>query len=134
MPLDPHSSDARTDSASDVSRRTFVAVSVAAGLAAATASASAGMACRADVTLKTPDGRCDASFFHPASGMHPGVLVWPDAFGLRPAIRTIARRLAGKGYAVLVPNPFYRLGSAAVLEAPRASTSATRRRCRSWGR
>jgi carboxymethylenebutenolidase len=59
-----------------------------------------------------PDGRCDAAFLHPAAGRHAAVLIWPDAFGLRPAMRTMARRLAGEGYAVLVPNPFYRIGRA----------------------
>jgi carboxymethylenebutenolidase len=44
------------------------------------------------------------------------VLVWPDAFGLRPSMRAIGRRLAGEGYAVLVPNPFYRVAKAPVYE------------------
>src|SRR6187549_2887533 len=61
-----------------------------------------------DVTIKTPDGTCDAYFVHPASGTAPGVLVWPDIFGLRPAFRTMGKRLAESGYSVLVVNPFYR--------------------------
>ena len=40
-----------------------------------------------EVTIKTPDGNCDAYFVHPSSGTAPGVLVWPDIFGLRPAFR-----------------------------------------------
>jgi carboxymethylenebutenolidase len=61
--------------------------------------------------------------------MHPAVVVWPDAAGLRPAMRDIGRRLAGEGYAVLVPNPFYRVGEGAdVRDAPPTSTSPTRRR------
>jgi carboxymethylenebutenolidase len=61
-----------------------------------------------DVTIKTPDGTCDAYFVHPATGSAPGVLVWPDIFGLRPAFRDMGKRLAETGYSVLVVNPFYR--------------------------
>ena len=63
-----------------------------------------------------PDGRSDAVFMHPATGSHPGVLVWPDGLGLRPAIRDIGRRIAAEGYAVLVPNPFYRSARAPVFD------------------
>ena len=42
----------------------------------------------AEVTIKTPDGTADCYFVHPATGTAPGVLVWPDIFGLRPAFRT----------------------------------------------
>src|ERR1051325_164809 len=61
-----------------------------------------------EVTIKTPDGMCDAYFVHPATGTAPGVLVWPDIFGLRPAFRQMGKRLAESGYSVLVINPFYR--------------------------
>src|SRR6266516_2390722 len=62
-----------------------------------------------DVTVKTPDGASDCYFVHPASGTAPGVLVWPDIFGLRPAFRQMGKRLAESGYSVLVVNPFYRV-------------------------
>ena len=61
-----------------------------------------------DVTITTPDGSCDAYFVHPASGTAPGVLLWPDIFGRRPAMHQMARRLAESGFSVLVVNPFYR--------------------------
>ena len=61
-----------------------------------------------DVNITTPDGTADCYFVHPASGTAPGVLVWPDIFGLRPAFRQMGKRLAESGYAVLVVNPFYR--------------------------
>ena len=61
-----------------------------------------------EVTIKTPDGNCDAYFVHPSSGTAPGVVVWPDIFGLRPAFRDMGKRLAESGYSVLVVNPFYR--------------------------
>lgn len=65
-----------------------------------------------DVEITTPDGTCDAAFLHPEAGSHPGVLLWPDIFGLRPATREMAKRLAADGYSVLLPNPFYRLTKA----------------------
>ncbi len=107
------------DTVTDFSRRDFVALSVAAGLAGSAASASgAGLAVVTDeVTIQTADGACDAAFIHPATGAHPAVLIWPDAFGLRPAMRDIGKRLAAEGYSVLVPNPFYRLAKAPVFDS-----------------
>ena len=72
-----------------------------------------------DVTIKTPDGTCDAYFVHVASGTAPAVLVWPDIFGLRPAFRQMGKRLAETGYSVLVVNPFYR-----TQKAPTAAKGA----------
>src|SRR5437667_9673966 len=65
-----------------------------------------------EVTIKTPDGTADAYFVHPATGTAPGVLVWPDIFGLRPAFRQMGKRLAESGYSVVVVNPFYRVKKA----------------------
>ena len=62
-----------------------------------------------DVTVRTPDGMADCYFLHPASGTAPGVLMWPDIFGLRPAFQKMGKRLAESGYSVLVVNPFYRV-------------------------
>src|SRR3974390_1110975 len=101
----------------DLARRDFV-TSVAAGLAAAGAAAAAGLeVVETNVEIKTPDGACDAAFIHPKSGSHPGVLLWPDAFGLRPSMRDMAKRLAADGYSVLVPNPFYRISKAPFTDA-----------------
>jgi carboxymethylenebutenolidase len=61
-----------------------------------------------EVTVTTPDGSADCYFVHPASGAAPGVLIWPDIFGLRPAFRQMGKRLAESGYSVLIVNPFYR--------------------------
>ena len=61
-----------------------------------------------DVNITTPDGTCDAYFVTPTTGAHAAVLVWPDIFGLRPAMRQMGKRLAEDGYSVLVVNPFYR--------------------------
>src|SRR4026208_1794892 len=62
-----------------------------------------------DVTVTTPDGTADCYFVHPASGTGAGVLLWPDIFGLRPAMRQMGKRLAESGYSVLVGNPLYRV-------------------------
>src|SRR5262245_1302422 len=91
----------------NIGRREIVATTAALAVTAATADALATVV-EKDVEIKTPDGTCDAAFFHPATGSHPGVLVWADAFGLRPGLRELGKRLAAEGYSVLVPNPFYR--------------------------
>jgi len=102
----------------DPSRRDFIALSIAAGLAAAASPVLAASlpVVESDVTIKTPDGTCDAAFIHPATGAHPGVLIWADAFGLRPVMRDIGRRIAAEGYSVLVPNPFYRIAKAPLFQ------------------
>jgi len=107
-----------------VSRREFGAGSLAAGLAAVAGAPAATAAelplTETEVTVKMPDGSCDAVFIHPATGTYPGVLIWPDAFGLRPSMRQIGRRIAAEGYSVLVPNPFYRTAKAPVFDNPSA--------------
>jgi carboxymethylenebutenolidase len=79
--------------------------------------ANAAPVTESEVTITTPDGAADCYFVHPASGTAPGVLVWPDIFGLRPAFRQMGKRLAESGYSVLVVNPFYR-----VKKAPTAAS------------
>jgi carboxymethylenebutenolidase len=109
----------------NIARRDFVALSVAAGLGAAAGSAgAAGLELvETDVQINTVDGTCDAAFIHPKSGSYPGVLIWPDAFGLRPSMRDIAKRIAAEGYSVLVPNPFYRVSKAPFTDASTFSFS-----------
>lgn len=92
-----------------LSRRRFGAFTLGAGMASLLpVGAGAAWIEEAEVDIRTPDGTADAYFVHPGEGKHPGVLMWPDIFGLRPAFRQMGRRLAEAGYAVLVPNPFYR--------------------------
>jgi len=112
--------DERHDANTDISRRDFVTLSVAASVALATGNtADAAVPVVEDnVTIKTQDGTCDAAFIHPTTGAHPAVLIWPDAFGLRPVMREIGKRIAGEGYSVLVPNPFYRVAKAPVFDDP----------------
>jgi carboxymethylenebutenolidase len=99
-----------------ITRRHFNSMAATAALAMALpGGAQASEVTESDVTVTTPDGSADAYFVHPASGRHPGVIVWPDIVGLRPAFRTMGRRLAESGYAVLVVNPYYRKLKAPVL-------------------
>ena len=91
-----------------VTRRQF-GVLLGAGIAMALPQvANAVAVVEAEVTITTPDGTCDAYFVHPSTGTAPGVIVWPDIFGLRGSMRQMGRRLAESGYSVLVVNPFYR--------------------------
>jgi carboxymethylenebutenolidase len=92
-----------------VTRRQFGALTLGAGvLSLLPRAADAAEVTDAEVQITTPDGTADAYFVHPAKGAHPGVIIWPDIFGLRPAFRQMGKRLAESGYAVLVVNPFYR--------------------------
>ncbi|MGJ9423025.1 dienelactone hydrolase family protein [Aeromicrobium sp. CF3.5] len=71
-------------------------------------------------TLSIPmdDGPCEAYVSRPDDQPHPGVLMFPDAIGLRPQIKQMADRIASWGYVVLVPHMFYRSGSAVELAPP----------------
>src|SRR5579863_77527 len=116
---DDQENSTHDDQPSEITRRDFTTLLVGAGLAATlqTAAAADLGVVETDVEIKTPDGTCDATFIHPKSGSYPGVLVWPDAFGLRPSMRGLGRRIAAEGYSVLVPNPFYRVSKAPFTDA-----------------
>jgi len=109
----------RDVSLSGLSRRDFLALSLAAGVAATARSASGTelRVVQTNVDVKTPDGICDAVFIHPTKGKHPGVLLWHDSPGLRPVICDLGKRIAAEGYSVLVPNLFYRSARAPVFDA-----------------
>jgi carboxymethylenebutenolidase len=92
-----------------LSRREFM--TLAAGVAAASSAnaAAAHEVLDTDVDIKTKDGTCDAALVHPkGQGRWPAAILFVDAFGLRPTMRDMAKRLARDGYIVLVPNPYYR--------------------------
>ncbi len=99
-----------SDEPNTISRREFTALSIAAGVAAATGAsgATAAQMMDTDVQIATPAGLCDAALVHPRHGSWPGVILFTDVFGLRPTMRDMAKRLAADGFTVLVPNPFYR--------------------------
>ncbi len=99
-----------------ISRRQFGTLTGVAAVAACapgetaasdTAEAAANLT-ESAVSFDTADGTMDAFFVHPAEGTHPAIILWPDIASIREAKRTMARRLAGEGYAVLVLNPYYR--------------------------
>ena len=83
--------------------------------------ANAAAVTESDVTVKTPDGMADCYFVHPSTGTAPGVLIWPDIFGLRPSFRQMGKRLAQSGYSVLVVNPFYRTKKSPTADAGSAT-------------
>ena len=102
--------------AKKLTRRQFGVVSAGAGLATLLPrAANAQAVSEANVDVTTSDGVADCFFVHPSSGAHPGVLVWPDAFGLRPAKEQMGRRLAESGYSVLVVNQYYRTQRAPIV-------------------
>jgi carboxymethylenebutenolidase len=70
-----------------------------------------------DVEIKTRDDVCDAVLVYPAQGSWPGVVLYPDAKGLRQTKVDMARRLAARGYAVLAINQYYRARKAPVFAA-----------------
>ena len=106
----------------DINRRAFTAASIAAGAligAASVANAQAQAVTETNVSIKTPDGETDAALYTPpGKGPFPGVLMFTDILGLRPAFRDMGRRLASSGYVVLVPNPFYRTKKGLLIEGP----------------
>jgi carboxymethylenebutenolidase len=100
-----------SDQPHTISRREFAALSLAVGATAAAgiSAAAAGGVMEADVQVHTPSGVCDAALIHPqGNGRWPAVILFADAFGLRPAMRDMAKRLAVGGFTVLIPNPYYR--------------------------
>jgi carboxymethylenebutenolidase len=101
-----------------LTRRQFGVVSAGAGLAMLLpSSANAQAVSETDLDVTTPDGVADCYFVHPSNGTHPGVLIWPDAFGLRPAFRQMGKRLAESGYSVLVVNQYYRSQRAPIVSS-----------------
>jgi len=82
-----------------------------------------------DVLIPTPDGTCDASLHTPAgSGPWPAVIMYPDAGGVRPTFRAMGQHLADLGYAVLVPNMYYRLGEVQPFDMDTVFSNADERK------
>jgi carboxymethylenebutenolidase len=99
-----------------VSRRAFGLMAVAATGVAGAARAAVPVV-EKDVEIKTPDGMADAALYYPeGKGSWPAVVVWPDVVSLRPVFREMGKRLAAEGYVVLVPNLYYRVKKAPVVE------------------
>ncbi len=67
------------------------------------------------VEIKTKDGVANCQFFPPGKkSKSPAVIMYMDAFGIRPGMSGMAEKLAGYGFNVLLPNLYYRAGAEAV--------------------
>ncbi|MFZ0268714.1 dienelactone hydrolase family protein [Caulobacter sp.] len=100
-----------------LSRRTFGLAAAALGGVAATAAGAQSPVVEKDVEIRTADGVADAALYYPeGKAKWPAVLIWPDVLSLRPAFRDMGRRLAAAGYVVLVPNLYYRVKKAPVID------------------
>lgn len=100
-----------------ITRRQFGTLSLGIGIGLLLPGRSSAVAVsEREVEIRTPDGTADCYFVYPSQGKAPGVLMWPDILGLRPAFRQMGKQLAEAGYAVLVINPFYRQLRAPVIQ------------------
>ncbi len=69
------------------------------------------------LTIPTPDGVADGYALYPSEeGRFPAVIFYMDGIGVRPALVEVARRVAERGYYVLLPNLFYRRGQAPLFD------------------
>ena len=74
------------------------------------------------IEIRTADGTSEGFLYRPeASAIYPGIIHLTDIGGIRPAQEEMARRLAAQGYAVLMPNVFYRSGKLPLFDAPAKS-------------
>jgi carboxymethylenebutenolidase len=111
-----------------ITRRQFGATGLGLGISLLLpVRASAVAVSEREVEIRTPDGTADCYFVYPSQGKAPGVLMWPDIMGLRPAFRQMGKRLAEAGYAVLVINPFYRQQRAPVVQSGESFANDTTR-------
>lgn len=80
---------------------------------------------REDVSIRTNDGACASSVFTPSSGAGPwpAVIMFMDAFAIRPMLRQMAQRIADFGYVVLLPDMFYRHGAYGEMNPTEVFTS-----------
>jgi carboxymethylenebutenolidase len=83
---------------------------------------------RTDVTVPTEDGVCPATLHTPSDdGSWPAVIMYPDAGGVRATFYAMADQLAGLGYAVLLPNMYYRHGEYAPFDLATAFSDPSER-------
>ncbi|MDG4880134.1 dienelactone hydrolase family protein [Mesorhizobium sp. WSM4884] len=75
-----------------------------------------------EIEIETKDGKAKAGLFRPAAAARAGLILYMDAFGPRPALDHMAERFAGHGYAVLVPDLFYRKAPYGPFDAKTAFT------------
>jgi carboxymethylenebutenolidase len=84
--------------------------------------------------VRTQDGVMDCYTFRPAAsgdgtlpGPWPAVIVYMDAFGIRPQFAEMAERLASSGYLVVVPNLYYRTGAFAPFDPTQVAAEGPER-------
>jgi carboxymethylenebutenolidase len=83
---------------------------------------------RLDVQIPAPDGTANGSLHVPdGAGPWPGVLMIPDAGGLRDTFRDMGDRLAGLGYVTLIPDIYYRGGDWAPFDVNTLFTNRAER-------
>jgi carboxymethylenebutenolidase len=81
------------------------------------------------IEIRTADGTSDGFLFRPDSGRLPGAIHLTDIGGIRPSHREMARRLAAKGFTVLIPNVFYRTGKPPMFDfTPKMGEERTMKR------
>lgn len=71
---------------------------------------------RREIDVSTPDGVARAWTYRAGGGAAPGVILYMDAYDVRPALHAMAERIAAWGHVVLVPRLFYRAGSYAPFD------------------
>ncbi len=81
------------------------------------------------VDLRTDDGRLDVYTFQPSrgNGPWPAVILYMDAFGIRPNLDAMAQRLASGGHVVVVPNLYYRSGAFAPFDPKQVAAEGPER-------
>ena len=60
------------------------------------------------VAFATPDGAMEVAIFVPPGTPKGGVIVYMDAFGLRPELSAMAARFADAGYLTYLPDLYHR--------------------------
>ncbi len=82
---------------------------------------------RSEIDVATADGTAHAWVVRPDDRSRPGVLFYPDAYGVRPVAHAMTERLAGLGYVVLLPNTFYRSGAYPPFDPARVASDESER-------
>ena len=81
------------------------------------------------ITINTRDGACPAYVYRPdGKGPWPGVLIFMDGLGIRPAMLDIGERLATHGYFALLPDLYYRSGPYEPMNARTVFTDPEQRK------
>ncbi|MGV0792607.1 dienelactone hydrolase family protein [Mycolicibacterium sp. XJ1819] len=79
-------------------------------------------------TVTTADGSCPVTLHTPnGPGPWAGVVMYVDAGGVRDTFQEMAARLAGFGYAVLLPDVYYRHGDWEPFDMATAFTDPAQR-------